>query len=709
MSKDNSWGSRENRTDASPKSPPVNFINITRRPEGGIVNIEMSRQPGSRPETESTSGSMAGDKFFRTTQMPSLGSSMSSTMKAFDDPFFKNENFGINSLMRKHQQKFDNFGYGERARSSDSNQSSLVINPPPRPIQVEKQASGGAGSPYRVVIHPRSQSSDNVVVESSSDDAGTVTTTRHIISPKSGSTGNVSVLETKFPSLRSNSPFGQRSFLIQSPLFGDGSTRLSLFDRYNEHAPPSFFRSNPDNIHVSKVTVMRDGPQRPRVHNIPIKIEGRDSSSHQKPSVVYKIPINLVNRNSESKSSQPPLPAQVTGKPKGVTIPIITHRTHPSEAEEKLAQLTKQLEEEMKLTGATKQQQQMRQQIHQQQERDSIKQLEIQKQQQLHQQQQPKIQNQQSQPQQQAQFTSIQQQQTYPREPHNSTTIEVPTKSLKTDLSSDLKQDLNKKRDPFKEDSTDLKETELLTDKASEGTKIETVIKPTANLIKDQLPEKVKEDKIMRDLHEKEFKEDEKEEDYMFGSCYSCEKEVLSDACLILGRLYHCRCFLCSVCDRMMKGSMYYDINGVLFCEQDYLKSGYSQVAEMCMACHHVIKHFLVQGAGGKYHRDCFKCYRCSSNLESQPFTLDSKNNLLCLDDYYELCSPKCFSCQKCIKPPKEGEDVQKVMVQDKTLHVDCYKCQDCNKQLGYKIDDGCYPYNNILLLCKNCSLIRER
>lgn len=62
-----------------------------------------------------------------------------------------------------------------------------------------------------------------------------------------------------------------------------------------------------------------------------------------------------------------------------------------------------------------------------------------------------------------------------------------------------------------------MKETELLTDKASEGTKIETVIKPTANLIKDQLPEKVKEDKIMRDLHEKEFKEDEKEEDYMFG------------------------------------------------------------------------------------------------------------------------------------------------------------------------------------------------
>ena len=380
MDKDNSWSSRENRTESSSKSPPVNFINITRRPQGGIMNIEMTRTPGNRQGNESTSGNIGGDSFFRTQKMPSLG-----TLNAFDDPFFKNESFDINSLMRKHQETFENFGFGNRARSTDSNQSELVINPPPRPIQVERQTSGEAGSPYRVIIHPRSHSSDNVVVESSSDNpGGTITTTRHIISPKSGSTGNVSVLETKFPSLRF--PFGQRSFQIQSPLFGDGSSRPSLFDRFNEHAPPSFFRSNNDNIHVSKVTVMRDGPQRSRVHNIPIKIEGRDSSSHPKPSVVYKIPINLVNRNSESKNSQPPLPVQVSLKPKGVSIPIITHRSRPSEAEEKLAQLTKQLEEEMKMTGATKQQQQMRQQVHQQE--DLNKKQEIQKQNQLLQQQQ---------------------------------------------------------------------------------------------------------------------------------------------------------------------------------------------------------------------------------------------------------------------------------------------------------------------------------
>ena len=348
MDKDSSGGWKMHEES---KSPTVNYINITRRPEGGIVNVEMKRQAGPSGAADSLRS------------ISPRGSSLPSSFSDLTDPISLFDNSArLKSLLRQHQQKFGPSGFSitsssDSPVSKDSEGTRLVINPPPLPTHSERHGGG----PYHVVIHhPRSQSTESVVVNAS---PGGTTTTRTLSSPRSNSASNVSVLETKFPSLRAVSPFGQRSFLISSPLFGEGGTRLSLFDRFNEHAPPSFFdsklrsASNPENLHVSKVTVMRDGNQKSQVHNIPIKIEGRDSKSSKpsKPSVVYKIPINLVSKNAENKNSQqPPLPVQVSVRPRGISIPIITHRATPSDAEQKLAALTKQLEDEMRSASASR-------------------------------------------------------------------------------------------------------------------------------------------------------------------------------------------------------------------------------------------------------------------------------------------------------------------------------------------------------------------
>ncbi|KAF7261885.1 hypothetical protein EG68_01184 [Paragonimus skrjabini miyazakii] len=153
------------------------------------------------------------------------------------------------------------------------------------------------------------------------------------------------------------------------------------------------------------------------------------------------------------------------------------------------------------------------------------------------------------------------------------------------------------------------------------------------------------------------------------------------------GSTWHEECFTCIECKQPLGTKSFVPKDDGVVCVPCY-EEKYSQ---RCFKCTKPIQKGGVTYKGQPWHKTCFLCVNCNTELSGQKFT-SKDDQPYCADCYTQLFAKRCH---KCTKPISGFGGCKFITFEDKHWHSDCFNCSKCENALvgkGFLInEDGIF------------------
>lgn len=175
--------------------------------------------------------------------------------------------------------------------------------------------------------------------------------------------------------------------------------------------------------------------------------------------------------------------------------------------------------------------------------------------------------------------------------------------------------------------------------------------------------------------------------------CFECKKPVTEHPVHVNGECWHRQCFRCSKCSKPLV-KYHIEKGRAPIC----LECFESDKSNLCCSCGKLIGlSGHVKVGDKKYHAECFCCSFCKNMLPQRHFIENGKL----------YCSQECVNkstgnvCYKCNKPLSGSI----VTVGDKKYHRDCFVCTNCGSQFS---ELRFFPVNG-KPYCESCARYLQR
>ncbi|XP_049847891.1 LIM domain-containing protein B-like [Schistocerca gregaria] len=187
-------------------------------------------------------------------------------------------------------------------------------------------------------------------------------------------------------------------------------------------------------------------------------------------------------------------------------------------------------------------------------------------------------------------------------------------------------------------------------------------------------------------------------------SCANCGELIEGPFVTAVGKSYHPAHFVCVCCSQPFPGGKFLVRDDEPYCENDY----YELFSERCRTCDQVIRGRYIQEGNFYYHTEHFLCSACGAKLAGAKYVAED-DDILCVS-----CNKKKKMmvqreiCAKCSQPIIGSAK----MVDGKYVHYDHFTCAECDMPLSencFNECEDCYYCNEhyrelMKKLCYHCN-----
>uniref|UniRef100_A0A8C7QIE0 Actin binding LIM protein family member 3 n=1 Tax=Oncorhynchus mykiss TaxID=8022 RepID=A0A8C7QIE0_ONCMY len=175
--------------------------------------------------------------------------------------------------------------------------------------------------------------------------------------------------------------------------------------------------------------------------------------------------------------------------------------------------------------------------------------------------------------------------------------------------------------------------------------------------------------------------------------CLRCRELCKGEVVRVQNFHFHVKCFTCQVCGCDLARSGFFQKGGEYICSEDYQRL----YGTKCDSCGDFITGEVVSALGRTYHPKCFVCSMCRKPFPIGDRVTFCGKKCVCQQCSHSLVSSEPVKihgpshCAGCKEEIKHG---QSLLALDKQWHVSCFKCQTCDTVLtGEYISKDGIPY----------------